>query len=307
MVKVQAEFKQNRSTKMSEADMVHVMVHSEALPQGLPLRVCRSRDVTCAGLLSAVDAEIKRFGSAKVVAIATRGKDSFVLTKDSTLVVEALGEQNDVVHLDALIESRRDDSHVFCGICSSDDGDETPIIVCEGCEVGAHIDCYGLAAVPSGPWFCDACASGARNATCVACPSSKRYLLRATTSRGAFMHECCASYNTTLHFRGRIVVLPERLNFHSTRKHRCRLCGSPSGLAVPCRYGRCGRAAHVTCAIDGPVDWYVGPDARAWFCPAHSPDLLDKRHDSPLLTQLDDDEGVVVEHFGSSYVETAHL
>ena len=50
---------------------------------------------------------------------------------------------------------------VFCQICTSlDSTDADPIVLCDGCNLGFHKQCYQIKCdinSDSGPWFCDLC------------------------------------------------------------------------------------------------------------------------------------------------------
>eukprot|EP00166_Cyanidium_caldarium_P004565 ctg_4879.g592 len=46
-----------------------------------------------------------------------------------------------------------------CHVCGGGDCDQpdNDIILCDQCGVAVHQQCYGVAAVPAGDWYCDAC------------------------------------------------------------------------------------------------------------------------------------------------------
>merc|ERR1712083_843556 len=63
-----------------------------------------------------------------------------------------------------------------CCVCSDEQGwSENPLVYCDGqgCTVAVHQACYGIVAVPTGPWFCRKCESQERAARvrCELCPS----------------------------------------------------------------------------------------------------------------------------------------
>lgn len=49
-----------------------------------------------------------------------------------------------------------------CAIClRRNDTKANPIILCDGCDYGVHLDCSTLVKVPKGDWFCQKCEEGA--------------------------------------------------------------------------------------------------------------------------------------------------
>ena len=65
-------------------------------------------------------------------------------------------DSSDSTRSDEHNNSDNDDDDGICDICG--DGvsyDDNPILMCDGCDVAVHIDCYGVSGVPEGDWFCD--------------------------------------------------------------------------------------------------------------------------------------------------------
>ena len=59
-------------------------------------------------------------------------------------------------------KAQTNDDDVPCLACGRADG-ESDFVLCEnGCPTGGHYQCLGMAAVPEGDWFCDACAEARR-------------------------------------------------------------------------------------------------------------------------------------------------
>lgn len=50
-------------------------------------------------------------------------------------------------------EGEGDEEEEVCGVC----GKVGELMLCDGCDVGVHPRCVGLARVPAGEWFCEMC------------------------------------------------------------------------------------------------------------------------------------------------------
>ncbi len=48
--------------------------------------------------------------------------------------------------------------NALCMVCGHDQDDHL-LLLCDGCDAGAHTYCVGLSAVPSGDWYCGTCAA----------------------------------------------------------------------------------------------------------------------------------------------------
>ena len=56
--------------------------------------------------------------------------------------------------LTAALQAQLENS--LCQVCGHDQDDHL-LLLCDGCEAGAHTYCVGLPAVPAGDWFCSSC------------------------------------------------------------------------------------------------------------------------------------------------------
>lgn len=68
-----------------------------------------------------------------------------------------------------------------CHICGDDQTtDDNVILLCDGCNVPVHQECYGVPVVPEGDWFCDGCQASldAKLANCAVCPHTGGALRR---------------------------------------------------------------------------------------------------------------------------------
>ena len=70
---------------------------------------------------------------------------------------------SNTAHDGVMSESSNDqDDSIACEKCGLVDFDSTPMLLCDGCNKGFHIDCINppLICVPEGEWFCTNCVSG---------------------------------------------------------------------------------------------------------------------------------------------------
>ncbi|XP_072931251.1 uncharacterized protein Alh isoform X28 [Epargyreus clarus] len=147
-----------------------------------------------------------------------------------------------------------------CCVCSDERGwPDNPLVYCDGngCTVAVHQACYGIIAVPTGPWYCRKCESPENKGKvrCELCPSKSGALKRADT--GGWAHVVCALYIPEVRF-GNVtsmepivlrLIPPERFN------KTCYICQdmnkphrASAGACMQCNKTGCKQQFHVTCA-----------------------------------------------------------
>ena len=79
-----------------------------------------------------------------------------------------------IIYADIDDENEYDqDENVVCDVClDGNTCDNNEIVICETCSVAVHQECYNVAVVPEGAWYCDICAVGGDPAAtvCELCP-----------------------------------------------------------------------------------------------------------------------------------------
>eukprot|EP00095_Tigriopus_kingsejongensis_P008497 snap_masked-scaffold18_size714446-processed-gene-6.21 protein:Tk08497 transcript:snap_masked-scaffold18_size714446-processed-gene-6.21-mRNA-1 annotation:"mixed-lineage leukemia" len=147
-----------------------------------------------------------------------------------------------------------------CCVCSDERGwDENPLVYCDGtgCNVAVHQACYGIVAVPTGPWFCRKCESQERSARvrCELCPSREGALKRTDTNSWA--HVVCALYIPEVRFGNVSTMEPIVLGLIPQERFLkvCYLCEkqgreskAATGACMQCNRPGCKQSFHVTCA-----------------------------------------------------------
>lgn len=186
-----------------------------------------------------------------------------------------------VVQPEALaISSRKPDAEddFPCSICGDGDyEDDDPILICEGCEQGVHIKCYGIPLVPEGSWLCNMCQAFTSQASkllpCALCPV-KGGVLKKTVhmNDGSLGLEHYKKYDETeaespinpkqiwVHIFCALRVpkvsitnpaLVDEIHLESVEKRRfklkCEVCGSKGGACIKCAQKKCGAAFHPEC------------------------------------------------------------
>lgn len=99
--------------------------------------------------------------------------------------------------VDEEVDEEADENEGACDVCRSADAKPSdPIVLCDGCDIPVHADCYGNPLsheIPEGDWFCAQCQSkrpDSRN--CCLCPRSGG-VMKVTTD-GNWAHLSCAVF-----------------------------------------------------------------------------------------------------------------
>ena len=140
---------------------------------------------------------------------------------------------------------------VPCCVCLGREGEDgNEIVFCDGCDLAVHQACYGVASIPSGEWYCDACASRLTGLQCCLCPTNGGALKRA--EKGRWAHITCVWWIPEVFFRkpgvmrnvvGVDDIDPRRFDL------RCFICKRKDGACIQCGHTVCGVSVHATCAV----------------------------------------------------------
>ena len=165
-----------------------------------------------------------------------------------------------------------------CSICGDGDyEDDDPILICEGCEQGVHIKCYGVSSVPEGAWLCDMCRvlspQAAKLLACALCPVKGGVLKRTVHVNdgslglehyGQFdqtqMESCTNPVQVWVHIFCALRVpkvsitspgLVDGIHLDTVEKRRfklkCEVCGNKGGACIKCAQKKCSAAFHPEC------------------------------------------------------------
>ncbi|TYI44234.1 hypothetical protein ES332_A01G222600v1 [Gossypium tomentosum] len=150
-----------------------------------------------------------------------------------------------------------------CDICRRSETVLNPILVCSGCKVAVHLDCYSNVKESTGPWRCELCeelfssrSSGAPSlnfwekpypaAECGLCGGTTGAFRKSLD--GQWVHAFCAEWVLESTFRRGQVNPVEGMHLASRGVDVCCICGCKRGACIKCGYGHCQITFHPSCA-----------------------------------------------------------
>lgn len=162
----------------------------------------------------------------------------------------------------------------LCEICG--DGETTAsnvIVICDGCDVAVHQECYGVVHIPEGPWLCRRCYIGGANSgatKCSLCPWTGGALKQTTDPRRPWAHLLCARYLPAHEAPVLNAAFQEPVDIWAVDPGRwaltCQYCKAPkTGAPTQCAVKSCHVAFHPMCAkhVGATLD-YSGSLAYCW-------------------------------------------
>lgn len=189
-------------------------------------------------------------------------------------------DQKKVRPLSRLLEKSRvseSTSGEDCGVCGGSDspvGNE--ILLCDGCDVGVHLECHGLSCVPIGDWYCEVCDYRSK-ANCGICGRSGGVMKRCADSE--WIHLSCGLWTVDVSFDDN--MRPQSVPAHLPSSI-CENCGARG--ATNCT--KCDRATHPFCAIVERTGFELRDEAgfRQVVCSTHSARTTEERKAKLLRT-----------------------
>lgn len=138
-----------------------------------------------------------------------------------------------------------------CAVCNDLECDNSNAIVfCDGCDIAVHQECYGIAFIPEGQWFCRRCMlSRGRSVDCAFCPSHTGAFKQ--LDNGLWSHVMCALWINEVYFANPIYLEPiEGIDLIPRNRWKlvCYICKQKMGACIQCANRNCFQAYHVTCA-----------------------------------------------------------
>ena len=139
-----------------------------------------------------------------------------------------------------------------CCVCFGEfENTNIPILYCDGCNVGYHLNCYGLYNIPTGKYYCDLCKTHLNNNDniyCSLCQGNKG-AMKYINEYDCWIHVTCALISNFIEFDNYrwfkgikcFIKIQELVNVNF-----CCFCYSNKGELFQCF--NCGNFSHFFCA-----------------------------------------------------------
>uniref|UniRef100_A0A0R0JFD0 PHD-type domain-containing protein n=1 Tax=Glycine max TaxID=3847 RepID=A0A0R0JFD0_SOYBN len=173
-----------------------------------------------------------------------------------------------------------------CDICRRSEFILNPILVCSGCKVSVHLDCYRSVKETTGPWYCELCedlssrSSGASAINFWEKPVAECALCGGTTgafrksSNGQWVHAFCAEWVFESTFKRGQINAVEGMETLPKGVDICCICHHKHGVCMKCCYGHCQTTFHPSCARSAGLYMNVrttgGKAQHKAYCEKHS-------------------------------------
>ncbi|KAK7311584.1 hypothetical protein RJT34_09826 [Clitoria ternatea] len=154
------------------------------------------------------------------------------------------------------------EQHKSCDICRRSETLLNSILVCSGCKVSVHLECYRNVNKTTGPWYCELCedlssrSSGASAinfwekpcivAECALCGGTTGAFRK--SSDGQWVHAFCAEWVFESTFRRGQTDAVEGMGTVPKGGDVCCVCHRKHGVCLKCCYGHCQTTFHPSCA-----------------------------------------------------------
>lgn len=202
-------------------------------------------------------------------------KDMEISSSDFELIVDRL-EKEWFGFLKSLIEEESDvhnEIQLYCDICTkSETASENDLLLCKGCNLCVHQECYGVPYVQSNMWACRKCIYvGKETPKCELCTRLGGAYKQTEDFKWA--HVLCVLYVENAAFLNPVFLEPVDLSGVKGDycKKQCLLCQSKDGVVIDCSFSDCNHPYHVTCGIE--EGYYYDHNNLISYCGVHDPTL----------------------------------
>ncbi|EOB13713.1 Bromodomain-containing protein 1 [Nosema bombycis CQ1] len=153
-----------------------------------------------------------------------------------------------------------------CDICTFEEIDDNLILICQGCGISVHRDCYGSSYDEDEVFICLSCYYFYLNPVCMFCPEKGGLMKMTTDCRWG--HVTCVLFNEFLDFDNPNSKEPIDLSRYKECQGSCIFCEDTFGTKVQCNYGLCPNFYHVSCGLD---KIYFDMNNNVTYCDEHNP------------------------------------
>nr|GMD74160.1 histone-lysine N-methyltransferase atx1 [Ipomoea batatas] len=180
----------------------------------------------------------------------------------------------------------------ICDVCGRSETVLKSILVCSGCKVAVHLDCYCSFRNSAGPWYCELCDDKLHGglgipaanlwdkekpcfvAECGLCGGTTGAFRKSTD--GQWVHAVCAEWVLESTFRRGQVNSIEGMAIVRKGNDVCGICHRKHGVCIKCSYGHCRSTFHPYCARSAGLfmtsKTVGGKLLRKAYCDKHSMD-----------------------------------
>lgn len=154
-----------------------------------------------------------------------------------------------------------------CDICGlSVENDNKKFVICQGCGLNVHDDCYGVPELCYKIWLCRKCIFYSEEGVCKLCESYGGALKK--TNTGDWCHIVCASLMPEASFSNILLKEPIELDNIKPYEGTCFLCNKESKMLIKCSYLECKKLYHTKCCAE---KFYSDLNNQVTYCYEHDP------------------------------------
>ncbi|WUR04134.1 bromodomain-containing protein 1 [Vairimorpha necatrix] len=154
----------------------------------------------------------------------------------------------------------------YCDVCTRKETEDDPILVCQGCNVSVHRECYGSSFSKDEIFLCQCCIFHDLENICMFC-NTKGGVMKITEDY-KFGHILCVLFDKSLDFDNQISKEPIYTQEYKRIERKCNICGGTEATKVECSYGVCMNVYHMGCAIDKA---HFDISNKISYCMEHDP------------------------------------
>lgn len=161
----------------------------------------------------------------------------------------------------------------YCDICGkTDDEDSNPMMICQGCLISVHEDCYGTVESPGDRWLCKKCIFYFEDGCCSFC--SKKSGILKKTENNEWGHVICTLLNPTLSFCNLNIRDPIEIIDLVKMEGNCSICNENSSHLIKCAFEGCNTFYHGSCCAE---IFYCDLNNAITYCDHHNPLIKNKK------------------------------